>query len=313
MTLKLREMEVLHAVVKTGTMSAAARQLSTSQPAVSQLVGMLEKRLGVSLFLREGNRVKPTPELIELFKELDLIFNTVESARRLGALLHLGAGRILRIGAIPSIAGALLPRAIKAMRQAYPELRFLTRFHDPAPIKDAIIRRDFDLGLMYAEEQREGLETVELCRAPVVCILRADDPLASQAVITPALLANQPLISFASTGSSIGQSLDDIFAAVGLPREMVVQTQHSHVTPDFVRQGLGIAVTDPFFIGSGSLDGLAIRPFEPTRLLAPRLVHVQARQLSDLEMLFIEHLKNAGAAWVEEHGFAQYGTAEPPT
>ncbi len=297
MTMKLREMEVLHAVVKTGTMSAAARQLSTSQPAVSQVVRQLEQRLAVSLFVREGNRVHPTPELLELAKELDLIFNTVESARRLAAVLNLGAGRILRIGAIPSLAGAFLPDAIASLRKSYPGVQFITRFQDPAPIKDAIIRRDFDLGLMYAEAQREGLEIIPLCDAPVVCIVRSDDVLAEEPVLTPKLLDGRPLISFAKN-SPIGESLDAIFADEDCARDVIIQTQHSYVTPDYVRRGLGVALTDHFFAGTTNLDGLVVKPFHPTRLLTPKLVYVEGRRLSELEAIFVEDLKIAAKEWL---------------
>lgn len=298
MTMKLREMEVLHAVVKTGTMSAAARQLSTSQPAVSQVVRHVEKRLGVALFEREGNRIHPTPELLELAKELDLIFNTVESARRLAAVLDLGAGRILRVGAIPSLAGAFLPEAIASLRARYPAVQFITRFQDPAPIKDAIIRRDFDLGLMYAEAQREGLEIIPLCDAPVVCIVRRDDVLADKPVLTPDILGDRPLISFAKN-SPIGESLDAIFASAGSVRDVIIQTQHSHAAPDYVRRGLGVALTDPFFAGTTDLDGLVVKPFQPTRVLTPKLVYVEGRRLSELEAIFVDDLKIAARGWLQ--------------
>lgn len=301
MPIKLREMEILHAVVKTRTMSAAARQLHTSQPAVSQAVRSIEQRLGVSLFLREGNRVRPTPELLELFKELDLIFNTVESARRLAAVLNQGAGRVVRIGAIPSLASALLPRAAASLRERFPEVQIWMRFQDPAPIKDAIIRRDFDLGLMFGEGIVESLETIDLCTARMVCLLREDDPLAGEPVLTPTLLKDRALISF-GTMSPIGEDLDDIFLRDDVAdRQIVVQTSHSHVAAGLVRYELGIALTDPFFLGSTPLHGLVVRPFAPARNLTPRLVHVRGRQLSNVETVFIQNLKDSATHWVSKN------------
>ncbi len=310
MPLKLREMEVLHAVVKTRTMSAAARQLRTSQPAVSQFVRAAEGRLGVALFVRDGNRVRPTPEMLELFDELELIFNTVESARRLAVVLNQGAGRVLRIGALPSVGAALLPPAIARLRERYPGVQIVVRFQEPAPVKDAVVRRDFDLGLMYAEAPHEGLDALDLGDVPVVGLVRADDPLAAERVFEPACLAGRPLISFARM-SPIGADLDGTFARAGVAREVAVHSGHSHAAAEFVRQGLGVALTDPFFLGVSLLADLAVRPFAPRRTLTPRLVHVSGRSLSAIEIFFLGALRDSLASWRACHTDTLRGLAEP--
>ena len=280
-TLSLREMEVLHAVVNTGTMSAAGRQLRISQPAVSQLVGAAERRLGVSLFMREGNRLVPTAELLELQNELQLVFRNVDSARRLAALLNQGAGRVVRIGATPALATAFLPDAVAALVDRYPNVKALIRIQEPSPIKNAVVARDFDIGLVYAETGREGIDTTDLCEAPVVCLMMAD----------------HPLISF-SHMSQPGVSLDEIFAEAGARRNVVVQTGNSYMSVEFVRSGLGIALADPFILGGTTASDIVARPFQPTRLLRPRAVHIKDRQLSAAEQHLIACLHDAAQAWL---------------
>ncbi|MEM8589825.1 MAG: LysR family transcriptional regulator [Pseudomonadota bacterium] len=296
-TLSLREMEVLHAVVNTGTMSAAGRQLRISQPAVSQLVGAAERRLGVSLFMREGNRLVPTAELLELQNELQLVFRNVDSARRLAALLNQGAGRVVRIGATPALATAFLPDAVAALVDRYPNVKALIRIQEPSPIKNAVVARDFDIGLVYAETGREGIDTTDLCEAPVVCLMMADHPLARKAALTPRDLSDHPLISF-SHMSQPGVSLDEIFAEAGARRNVVVQTGNSYMSVEFVRSGLGIALADPFILGGNTASDIVARPFEPTRLLRPRAVHIKDRQLSAAEQHLIACLHDAAQAWL---------------
>ncbi|MGP1394192.1 MAG: LysR family transcriptional regulator [Inquilinaceae bacterium] len=300
MELSLREMEVLHAVVRTGTMSAAGRQLGISQPAVSQLVAAAERRLNVRLFIRDGNRLQSTAELLELQNELDLVFGHVESARRLAALLNQGAGRLLRIGATPAMAAAFVPDAVQAVVDRYPAIKFLTRQQEPSPIKTAVVRRDFDIGLVYAESRTAGLDTLELCTAPIVCLLRPDNPLAARPVLTPADLSGRPLVSF-SYVSVIGEDLDAIFTKQNAIRNVLVQTGNSHMSAEFVRNGLGIALSDPFILGAAAARDIVARPFTPERTLTCRVVYSKGRKLSEPEQYLIESLQTAAQRWLDRN------------
>ena len=174
------------------------------------------------------------PELRELFKELDIILALVKSTRRLAEELHQGVGGILRVAAIPALMQAFLPRAVELLRRDYPHVRALIRSPEPAAVKDAVVRREFDVGVVFAEDRRESLEVEELCRAPIVCLLRRDDPLAEHPVLTPKLLCGVPLISHPEL-SPIGSSLDDIFSAENSSRSLAVKTGNSHGVAGFVR------------------------------------------------------------------------------
>jgi DNA-binding transcriptional LysR family regulator len=57
---RLREMEMFVGVVNAGSFSSAARDLNTTQPAVSKAIALLEARLGVRLLVRSTRRVSPT-------------------------------------------------------------------------------------------------------------------------------------------------------------------------------------------------------------------------------------------------------------
>lgn len=300
MAIKLREMEVLHAVMKLGTMRAAARHLHTSQPAISQVVKAAEERLGLPFFVREGGRVVPTPEALELFDEFELIFSSVESAQRLASILPEGAGRVMRIGAIPSLATALMPEAVALLKRIYPRVRVWMRSQEPMSVREAIVRREFDLGIIFAEMLPEGFETYDLCTAPIVCLMPADHPLAAEPFLTTRQLAAEQLISHAQF-SPIGEDLDRIFAEDGVERHIGVQIGNSHAATGFVRAGLGIALIDPFFLAAAPLDGLVVRPFSPGRLLTPRLVHVTGRNMNKIERCFFDQLRICAQRFVENN------------
>ena len=61
-SLNLRQIEAFRSVMLTGTVVGAARLMSVTQPAVSRAVGLLELRIGYTLFERRGRRLVATPE-----------------------------------------------------------------------------------------------------------------------------------------------------------------------------------------------------------------------------------------------------------
>ncbi|MCM3372927.1 LysR family transcriptional regulator, partial [Bacillus velezensis] len=70
-TLNYHQVELLYEVVRCRTLTAAARNLHISQPAVTKQLKVLEESLGVELFKREKGRLLPTAEAILLFEQTE--------------------------------------------------------------------------------------------------------------------------------------------------------------------------------------------------------------------------------------------------
>ncbi len=296
MPLNLRQLEILNAVLQAGSMSAAARKLRISQPAVSRSIAATEQQLAVKLFTREGSTPTPTAELAELGTVLEPIFRQIEAAQNVAALLKFGAGRSLRLAVSPAFAFAFLPGACARFRETFPHAKLVVRIRDASAIKEGIGQREFDLGLVYNETWGGPFEAVDLCRSEVVCIAPEGHPLAAQDVVTPADLKNVPLISFGHT-ASIGLDLDRIFEAQGLKRDLAIAVANSISAAAFVREGAGIALSDPFLLGTVSATGLTVRPFHPVRPLTPRAIYAEGRALSKPELYMIDCLLEAAQVW----------------
>lgn len=65
--MRLRHIEVFNAVMQTGSVSAAARLINITQPAVSRTLQHAELQLGFALFQRARGRLTPTNEALALF------------------------------------------------------------------------------------------------------------------------------------------------------------------------------------------------------------------------------------------------------
>src|SRR5215469_7206669 len=103
--LKLRDLDILTALIDTGTMGKAASRLGISQPAVSKAIAELEAALGVRLVDRERRGITPTPYGLALQKRSVAIFNDLrQGVQDIDFLSDPTTGEI-RIGTTDPVSG----------------------------------------------------------------------------------------------------------------------------------------------------------------------------------------------------------------
>src|SRR5215470_19579020 len=118
--LKLRDLDILLAVVETGSMGKAAKRLNTSQPAVSKAVVELEDALGVRLVDRSRRGVVPTPYGLALSKRSVAIFNDLrQGVQDIDFLADPTRGEI-RIGMTDPLMVAIATPVIDRLTRKYP-------------------------------------------------------------------------------------------------------------------------------------------------------------------------------------------------
>jgi len=78
----LRQVEVIRAVMVTGTIGGAAKLLNVSAPGVSRLVKYTEKSLGVRFFQRQNGRYFPTPEARNIFEQINGVYEKMDDLTR---------------------------------------------------------------------------------------------------------------------------------------------------------------------------------------------------------------------------------------
>src|SRR5713226_2256007 len=74
----LRQVEVIRAVMVTGTIGGAAKLLNVSAPGISRLVKYTEKSLGIRFFQRQNGRYFPTPEAQSIFEQINGVYKKVD-------------------------------------------------------------------------------------------------------------------------------------------------------------------------------------------------------------------------------------------
>jgi DNA-binding transcriptional LysR family regulator len=76
--LTLRQIEIIRAIMVTGTVAGAARLLNVSSPGISRVMKHAEASIGVKLFNRRGGRYSPTAQANTIFNQINSVYDKVE-------------------------------------------------------------------------------------------------------------------------------------------------------------------------------------------------------------------------------------------
>lgn len=192
--LRLRHLRCFLETARRGSLSAAAEAMNVSQPAASKTLKELEEILGVTLFDRARKRLSVTAagrvfqrhvgnSLLELARAQDLVRDTPKEMQRLA------------VGALPTAATDLLPRAAIAFRASVPDC-MLRVTSGPNWLLMSQLREgtlDLVVGRMASAKVMEGLTFRPLYAESIVAVVRADHPLLASAD-PMAELAAMPLV-----------------------------------------------------------------------------------------------------------------------
>lgn len=278
--MNFKQIETFRAVMLTGSMTVAAKQLHTSQPNVSRVIGKLETELGFELFDRLPGRVVATKGAEALFKEVERAFvgldSLSDSAR---AIRDAGVGT-LRVAAAASISLSVLPLAIRMFSEKYPLVRIVLDTSESYVIANWIATQHCDIGFVSNVSDKPGVVASVIHTESAVCVLPSSHRLASKKRLGPGDLTGERFISLPS-GSPSRLAIDSVFT--GGDRIMALETPFAATICRMVSEGLGVSLVNPIVSRTMNFPGVRAIPFKPDILfrsymlrsqLAPRDTHV---------------------------------------
>ncbi|MEJ3747846.1 LysR family transcriptional regulator [Actinomycetes bacterium KLBMP 9797] len=268
--LDVRRMQVLRAVVTSGSVTAAATHLGYTPSAVSQQVAALEKEAGIALLERVGRGVRPTAAGRLLTGHAAIISQHVAAAET--ALADLRAGRTgrLTIRYFASVGPTLLAPALARLRREHPGVTIDPKLNDSDDPLPDVEQGHADLALAVrrpSDEVRQGIRVVHLLDDAFQAVLPTGHPLAAQPVIDLADLAGEPWVGSEPPGPCLEPILDAC-AAAGFSPNFVAKSEDYATTQGFVAAGLGVSLIPR--LGLTRHPGVTIRPVrhpEPVRTI----------------------------------------------
>jgi len=288
--LTLRQIEIIRAIMVTGTVGGAARLLNVSSPGVSRAMKHAEMSVGVKLFSRKGGRYSPTTEANAIFNQINGVYDKVEDLQFVIARLKRGSNAALKIGSVPSIATIMVPAAIADVRDSFPGLLIEV---DILKIEDAVDYLLLGKGELVALSSRfeHPMLTFEpLARGRLKCIVPEGHPLARQARVSARDIVAYPLIGV-DPNDPYGRIVTEVFTRCGLHYEVTIRARFGTTVCALVSAGLGISIIDEFTLAAEYWPKIrALDIAEPTPFQT-YLAHRRDAALSSYSVAFAEALR----------------------
>lgn len=246
--LRFRDLHVFFTVLDLGSMAQAAARLGVTAPTVSEVIGDLEKTLGVRLLDRTSKGVVPTPYGQALAMRGRAAFDELRQGIRDIESIADPATSEVRIGCPESLA-AFLVLVIERAAQPYPRMRFQVQpVSWPTVAFPELHERKIDLVLgRLSTSSAEGgfgddLRVEVLFDDPFAVVVGASSRWARKRKIKLAHLADAAWISTPSDVLA-GRFLTEAFEAQGLkPPKPVIETNSIHLRQHLASRGDYIAV-----------------------------------------------------------------------
>jgi DNA-binding transcriptional LysR family regulator len=301
--LKLRDVDILLAVIQTGSMGKAASALNMSQPAVSKAIGYLEHTLGVRLLDRSRQGVEPTPYGRALIKRGVAVFDELrQGVQDIASLTDPTVGEV-RMGGSEHTISAVYSPVIHRFAELYPRMSFHVIVGDLRTLSRELDGRniDFVVSRMYTTPSEEHSVEV-LFEDPLVVVTPLNNPLARRRKIELAELLDEPW-TLQPRENSFGSFAMDAFRAAGLaPPRIAVATTSSNLRGEMLATGRYLTMVPRYWVQLPRRHpSLKVLPVEfPHTRLKVAIITLKNRSLSRATELFIDSVRALTKPLVKE-------------
>ncbi len=272
-------MQVLRAVVTSGSVTAAATNLGYTPSAVSQQVAALEKQAGMALLERVGRGVRPTAAGRLLTEHAAIIGKHVAEAET--ALTDLREGRTgqLSVRYFATAGAALVPPALARLRLEHPGVRLDLKLIDPEDPLPEVEQGRADLAIIVQSRgrPREGIRLVHLLDDPYRAVLPKGHRLTAKRVLDLTDLADEPWVGNEWPAGLCLRSMLEACAAAGFSPNFVVESEDYATAQGFVAAGLGVSLIPKMGLGYRH-PGVVVRKVRGPEPI--RVIHAAVRESS---------------------------------
>ncbi|MFC7738379.1 LysR family transcriptional regulator [Roseomonas sp. GCM10028921] len=288
--MNLRQLEVFHAIMRTGSVTGAARLLNVTQPSVSTVLKHCEAQLRFPLFNRVGGRLQPTPEAQALLPDIEAVFSRLTAVERLSQDLAGGRLGTLSLAAAFPIANGYLAQALATFLAGRPGTRASLQSLNSPEVVDRVASREVELGIVHEPVVSGEVETELLVRSSIACVMREEHPLARHAAVPVAALAEEPVITYLPQ-NLFRSYVDRAFSEAGIAPPIVAQVSVSLTGIMLSRHGGGVALVEPSMLRTLPFPSLVSRSLDPPVTFETVLVRPHGKPDSTLLRRFVTHLR----------------------
>lgn len=297
LSIKLRQLEILDAIISTGSITAAAERVLVSQPAVSKSLGALEMQVGFRIFDREGNRITLTEKGRALYEETRRLLGAVENFDGIVEDIRTRGVKRIRIATTQMIASsAFLATALAEFCAQHPNVRLEL---------DAMSRRDLirsvagdraDIAIGYLPITSPDAAARQFGQSRICAVARRLGPLSDVEVVGAPLLSQVPAILLFER-SHLRRAIDQYMYRSGYTLRVRAEVANGAAAIQLARAGIGVSLSDELSLSGADTGDLDIRPLDEELVLQIGFIHRLSGATSAYQTLLQGHVEKSWAAF----------------
>jgi DNA-binding transcriptional LysR family regulator len=280
-SLNLDQLRAFIEVIERGSITAAAKELNLTQPAITHQLQELERRFGVPLTDRIGKRIYLTEAGEKLIEHARHLLD--EDARTVSAMRRFGDGWLerVRIGTSATVLMYALPPILQRLKTEHPQLEINLKAGLTAGTLQMLKDNALDLGICALPLDDPAFEVTPLLDDELVAIL-PDNLGAAPKRVTPAFLAGLPLI-LGNESSALRRTIAGWLAQAGPPPKPVMEFDNVEAIKSLVAVGLGASIVPRLSLGGGhvSADHMRVVPLSPRLSRRVGLVELRGKRTTE--------------------------------
>ena len=241
---------------------AAAEAVGVTQPTLSAGVKELEHALGVTLVERGRAGAVLTPAGEEAVERAARAVGEVEELVRTVRAEGKPFSGVFRLGAIPTIAPFLLPRALPHLKKRFPRLRLNIREDLTTRLIEGLRSRALDAAVIALPYSAAGIATAPVAEDEFLLLCPDDHPLAKRNDLSPEHLRDEDVLLL-EDGHCLREHTLSVCRTTPGRRTADVSATSLHTLVQMVAGGMGVTLLPKIAAEAGAASGadVSIRPF----------------------------------------------------
>lgn len=289
--MRLRHIEIFHAIYTTGSITNAAKILHVSQPSVSKVLSHAELQLGFNLFERVKGRLIPTSEAKMLFEEVDKIYQQMRSIKNTAENIKKTDFGNISIGVTPALGFDVLPSAIANYQAKHPKVNFNIQTVHNDEVTQTLFEHKCDFAMLFSPSNIPGINCMPCAESELVVMypraLFPDNPSA----LTLSQIEEHPFIDISDSGP-LGDLLWKRMMEEDVDIQSTIKVQTYFIAARMVAEGAGLCVVDRYTAEGNLSDNIAFASFTPKLTFNVSFMHLESRSLSRVAEDFLAYLVN---------------------
>jgi len=297
--MRLRHIEVFHAVYNCGSITGAAKLLNVSQPSISKVLAHAEQQLGFQLFDRHKGKILPTREAQQLIDYVNDAYRNINELRRVSKNLGDAETGVIRMAMIPALGIDVIPAAIASYLEQHPDTMFEIETLHQHQVVRALRELRVDFGVVFSPPSTAGIKIDQLATAEFVALIHGSLDLGNKQKLHLEDLDDMRFVNL-NTRSPLGQLLATYTEASDINLRTIANVETYQMAKALVAHGAGVALIDEITARSSGHESALARYMDPPLKFEIAILHNASDPFSIVTQRFINHMKKEIRAFLDK-------------